>query len=139
MQINANQFAVQCEITWYDTCMRSIEQRRCLIRRGLRDRKPSVQEAARQLLAAWLDADAGSSVPSLLSFLDVEQHEEEAELAVRAHPILACLQAAPWCQPAKRLQFTTPQPVRQLCSCHWHTKAVVWSSFWCAAWQLQII
>ena len=83
---------------------RSVEQRRVLIRRGLRDRKQGVREAAQQLLAAWLDADAGSSVPSLLRFLHVEQHEEEAELAVRA----------PLCRPVCR----PPCVMLQSCSSH---------------------
>ncbi len=68
----------------------SVEQRACLIRRGLRDRKPGVREAGRQLLGAWLDADAGASVPSLLRRLDVEAHEEEAELAVGFSQALPC-------------------------------------------------
>ena len=42
-----------------------------------------MSEAAQQLLCAWLDSDAGSSVPSLLHALDVRRHEPEAELAVR--------------------------------------------------------
>lgn len=42
-----------------------------------------MREAAQQLLCAWLDSDAGSSVPSLLHALDVRRHEPEAELAVR--------------------------------------------------------
>ena len=64
-----------------DAC--SVDQRACLIRRGLQDRKPGVKEAAQQLLCAWLEGDAGSSIPSLLHALDVRRYEPEAELAVR--------------------------------------------------------
>ena len=74
------------------TDARSVDQRACLVRRGLQDRKTGVREAAQQLLCAWLDSDAGSSVPSLLHALDVRRHEPEAELAVRC-----LLQKSPTC------------------------------------------
>jgi hypothetical protein len=55
-----------------------VEQRACLIRCGLKDRKPAVREAAQQLLRHWLDEDMGGSVPRLLERLDVYANEEVA-------------------------------------------------------------
>ncbi|CAL8469060.1 g8601 [Coccomyxa elongata] len=57
----------------------SLEQRACLIRRGLGDRKPAVRDCAVALMCHWLNEDAGGSVPSLLRLLDVHNAEEEAE------------------------------------------------------------
>ncbi|BDA45173.1 probable condensin complex subunit 3 at N-terminal half [Coccomyxa sp. Obi] len=62
----------------------SLEQRACLIRRGLGDRKPAVRDCAVALMCHWLNEDAGGSVPSLLRLLDVHNAEEEAEQVLLA-------------------------------------------------------
>lgn len=61
----------------------SLEQRACLIRRGLGDRKPAVRDCAVALMCHWLNEDVSGSVPSLLRLLDVHHAEEEAEEVVR--------------------------------------------------------
>lgn len=61
----------------------SLEQRACLFRRGLGDRKPAVRDCAVALMCHWFNEDAGGSVPSLLRLLDVHNAEEEAEQVVR--------------------------------------------------------
>jgi hypothetical protein len=70
--------------------MCSLEQRACLIRRGLGERKSAVRDSATALLSHWLNVDAGGSVPSLLRLLDVHHAEEEAEQVVRFMTSSSC-------------------------------------------------
>ncbi|EIE21059.1 hypothetical protein COCSUDRAFT_43416 [Coccomyxa subellipsoidea C-169] len=66
----------------------SLEQRACLIRRGLGERKAAVRDCAVALMCHWLNVDASGSVPSLLRLLDVHKAEEEAEQVLLA--LIAC-------------------------------------------------
>ena len=47
-----------------------------------------MRECAQQLLCHWLEADAAGSVPALLQLLDVRQHEEACQRAVRPLTLL---------------------------------------------------
>lgn len=47
-----------------------------------------MRECAQQLLCQWLEADAAGSVPVLLQLLDVRQHEEACQRAVRPLTLL---------------------------------------------------
>ena len=61
----------------------SIEQRAVVMRRGLEERSAGVKTAAVAMLKSWLD-QAGGQPEELLRAMDVETHEQVAELMVRA-------------------------------------------------------
>ena len=60
----------------------SIEQRAVVMRRGLEERSAGVKAAAVAMLKSWLD-QAGGQPEELLRAMDVETHEQVAELMVR--------------------------------------------------------
>eukprot|EP00887_Chlorella_sp_A99_P006352 scaffold3.g6352.t1 len=62
----------------------SKEELALLIQRGLGDRARPVADAARRMLEVFLEGGCGGGPLVLLQVLDVEQHSEESEAAIRA-------------------------------------------------------